>query len=37
MGLSVNQCVDLDGRDTSAITQDQHILNGPWQRKKVML
>ena len=22
------------GRDTSGITQDQHILNGPWQRKE---
>ena len=34
MGLSVKQCVEWDGRDTSGITQDQHILNGPWQRKE---
>ena len=33
-GLSVKQCVEWDGRDTSGITQDQHILNGPWQRKE---
>ena len=33
MGLSVKQCVEWDGRDTSGITQDQLILNGPWQRK----
>ena len=32
-GLSVKQCVELDGRDTSRIIQDQLILNGPWQRK----
>ena len=32
--LSVKQCVEWDGRDTSGITQDQHILNGPWQRKE---
>ena len=25
--------VEWDGRDTSGNTQDQHILNGPWQRK----
>ena len=34
MGLSVKQCVEWDGRDTSGITQDQLILNGPWQRKE---
>ena len=34
MGLSVKQCVEWDGRDTSGITQDLHILNGPWQRKE---
>ena len=34
VGLSVKQCVEWDGRDTSGITQDQHILNGPWQRKE---
>ena len=34
MGLSVKQCVEWDGRDTSGITQDQLILNGPWQKKK---
>ena len=34
MGVSVKQCVEWDGRDTSGITQDQHILNGPWQRKE---
>ena len=33
-GLSVKQCVEWDGRDTSGITQDLHILNGPWQRKE---
>ena len=33
-GLSVKQCVEWDGRDTSGITQDQLILNGPWQRKE---
>ena len=27
MGLSVKQCVEWDGRDTSGITQDQHILH----------
>ena len=27
--LSVKQCVEWDGRDTSGITQDQLILNGP--------
>ena len=32
--LSVKQCVEWDGRDTNGITQDQHILNGPWQRKE---
>ena len=31
MGISVKQCVDWDERDTSGITHDQHILNGPWQ------
>ena len=30
VGLSVKQCVEWDGRDTSGITQDQLILNGPW-------
>ena len=34
MGVSVKQCVEWDGRDTSGLTQDQHILNGPWQRKE---
>ena len=34
VGLSVKQCVEWDGRDTSGITQDQHKLNGPWQRKE---
>ena len=34
VGLSVKQCVEWDERDTSGITQDQHILNGPWQRKE---
>ena len=34
VGLLVKQCVEWDGRDTSGITQDQHILNGPWQRKE---
>ena len=34
VGLSVKQCVEWDGRDTSGITQDQRILNGPWQRKE---
>ena len=34
MGLSVKQCVEWDGRETSGITQDQLILNGPWQRKE---
>ena len=34
VGLSVKQCVEWDGRDTSGITQNQHILNGPWQRKR---
>ena len=34
VGLSVKQCVEWDGRDTSGITQDQLILNGPWQRKE---
>ena len=32
--MGVKQCVEWDGRDTSGITQDQHILNGPWQRKE---
>ena len=31
VGLSVKQCVQWDLRDTTGITQDQHILNGPWQ------
>ena len=34
VGLSVKQCVEWDGRDTSGITQDQLLLNGPWQRKE---
>ena len=34
VGLSVKQCVEWDGMDTSGITQDQLILNGPWQRKE---
>ena len=34
MGVSVKQCVEWDGRDASGITQDQLILNGPWQRKE---
>ena len=34
MGVSVKQCVEWDGRDTSGITQDQLKLNGPWQRKE---
>ena len=34
VGLSVKQCVEWDGRYTSGITQDQLILNGPWQRKE---
>ena len=34
MGVSVKQCVEWDGRDTSGITQDRLILNGPWQRKE---
>ena len=29
MGVSVKQCVEWDGRDTSGITQDQLVLNGP--------
>ena len=37
VGLSVKQCVEWDGRDTSGITQDQLILNGPWQRKSKAL
>ena len=37
MGVPVKQCVEWDGRDTSRITQDLLILNGPWQREKVML
>ena len=36
VGLSVKQCVEWDGRDTSGITQDQHILNGRGKEKKVM-
>ena len=34
VGLSVKQCVEWNGTDTSVITQDQLILNGPWQRKE---
>ena len=34
IGLSVKQCVEWDGRDTSGIAQDYLILNGPWQRKE---
>ena len=34
MGVSVKQCVEWDGKDTNGITQDQLILNGPWQRKE---
>ena len=34
LGVSVKQCVKWDGRDTSGITQDQHILNGQWQGKE---
>ena len=40
LGLPVKQCVEWalgrEGheRDTSGITQDQLILNGPWQRKE---
>ena len=34
MGVSVEQCVEWYGWDTSGITQDQLILNGPWQRKE---
>ena len=34
VGLSVKQCMEWDGRDTSEITQDQLILNGSWQRKE---
>ena len=34
VGLSVKQCVEWDGRDTSGITQDQLILNGPRQGKE---
>ena len=34
IGVSVKQCVEWDGRDTSGITQDQLILNGPWQRRE---
>ena len=37
MGLSVKQCVEWDGRDTSGITQDQHILMAHGKEKKVML
>ena len=33
LGVSVKQCVEWDGRNTSGISQDQLILNGPWQRK----
>ena len=31
--LSQAMC-EWDGRNTSGITRDQHILNGPWQRKE---
>ena len=38
VGLPVKQCGmgirKGHGRDTSGITQDQLILNGPWQRKE---
>ena len=34
MGLSVKQCVEWDGRDTSGITQDQHILKWPMAKKR---
>ena len=34
VGVSVKPCVECDGRDTSGITQDQLILNGPWQGKE---
>ena len=34
VGLSVKQCVEWYGRDTSGIRQDQLILNGTWQRKE---
>ena len=34
MGVSVKQCVEWIRRDTNGITQDQLILNGPWQRKE---
>ena len=34
VGLLVKQCVEWDGRNTSGITQDQLILNGPWQRRE---
>ena len=37
VGLSVKQCVEWDGRDTSGIAQDQLILNGPGKEKKEML
>ena len=34
VGLSVKQCVEWDGRDTSGITQDQHILIWPMAKKR---
>ena len=34
VGLSVELCVEWDGKDTSGIILDQLILNGPWQRKE---
>ena len=34
MGVSIKQCVEWDGRDTSGIAQDQLILNGSWKRKE---
>ena len=37
MGVSVKQCVEWDGRDTSRITHNLLILNDSWQREKVML
>ena len=34
MRVSVKQCVEWDGRDSSGIIPDQLTLNGPWQRKE---
>ena len=34
MRVSVKHCVEWDGRDTNGITQNQLILNVPWQRKE---